>query len=298
MNPWIAGARPRTLGVSLAPVLVGSAVAVGELGDWDALIWWRVGAALAVSMALQIGTNYANDYSDGIRGTDAGRVGPGPGSGAPMRLTASGVVAPLSVRNAAVVSFTVAAVAGLVLSLAVDSRLIALGAVAILAGVAYTGGPRPYGYTGGGEVAVFVFFGLVATAGTTYALLEQIPGLSLLAGAAHGLLAAAVLVPNNVRDLVTDQAAGKRTLAVLLGLGGARVLYGVMLAGGFLLAGFVAFDRPWALLTCLVIPLLVAPVRAVMTRSDAPTLVGALIGTARAHLLFAVLLAVGISIGS
>lgn len=295
INLWIAGARPRTLGVSLVPVVVGTAAAAEESGGWGNLHWWRVAAALIVALALQIGTNYANDYSDGMRGTDADRVVRG--NGAPMRLTASGVVAPSAVRNAAAVSFAIAAIVGLVLSLAVDPRLIVLGAIAILAGVAYTGGPRPYGYAGGGEVAVFVFFGLVATCGTAYALLEQVPGLAILGGMAHGLLAAAVLVPNNVRDLATDRTAGKRTLAVLLGLRGARILYGVMVAGGFFLSGIIAIDRPWALLTWMVIPFLVAPVRTVMTRTDAPALVAALIATARAHLLFGLLLAVGISIG-
>src|SRR2546429_10001972 len=163
---WFAGARPRTLGAALSPVLVGTAAAYA---DADTLIWWRAVAALVVALALQIGVNYANDYSDGVRGTDTKRAGP-------LRLTASGVAAPTAVRNAAALAFGVAAVVGLALAIAVDLRLLFVGAVAIAAAVLYTGGPRPYGYSGLGEIAVLVFFGFVATAGAADVPPERVPG--------------------------------------------------------------------------------------------------------------------------
>ncbi|MGH8975839.1 MAG: 1,4-dihydroxy-2-naphthoate polyprenyltransferase, partial [Acidimicrobiia bacterium] len=214
MNPWVAGARPRTLPASVSPVLVGTAVAAAEGG----VVAWRAGAALVVALALQVGVNYANDYSDGRRGTDAHRQGP-------LRLTASGVVAPEAVRTAAALAFAVAAAAGLALALAVDLRLILVGVVCIAAAVLYTGGPRPYGYSGLGEAAVLVFFGFVATAGSAYVHLERLPLLAVVAALPVGLLACAILVVNNLRDIATDAAAGKRTLAVRLGPDRTRLLY-------------------------------------------------------------------------
>ncbi len=219
---WLIGARPRTLPAAVVPVAVGTACAVGEGG----ITWWRAGAALVVSLALQVGTNYANDYSDGVRGTDAVRVGP-------VRLVASGLAPAPAVKRAALVAFGVAAVAGLALAIAVGWPLLVVGAAAIAAGWFYTGGPKPYGYLGFGELFVFVFFGLVATAGTTYVLIERLTGLSLVAGAAVGALACALLVVNNLRDLGTDAAAGKKTLAVRIGDGPTRTLYSALVAVAF-----------------------------------------------------------------
>jgi len=211
---WLAGARPRTLPASISPVLVGTAVAAAQ----GTVVAWRAAAAMVVALALQVGTNYANDYSDGRRGTDAHRAGP-------LRLTASGLVAPALVLRAAGIAFAVAAVAGLFLALAVDLRLLLVGAACIAAGALYTGGPKPYGYAGFGELAVLVFFGFVATAGSAYVQLERLTGLALLASVPVGLLACALLVANNLRDVDTDAATGKLTLAVRLGPARTRVLY-------------------------------------------------------------------------
>ncbi len=221
MNRWVAGARPRTLPAAVVPVAVGTACATGEGG----FAWWRVAAALVVSLALQVGTNYANDYSDGVRGTDAQRVGP-------VRLVASGLAAPATVKRAAFAAFGIAALAGLALAAVVGWELLVVGAAAIAAGWFYTGGRHPYGYYGFGELFVFVFFGLVATAGTTYVLIERLTALSLVAGAAVGALACALLVVNNLRDIPTDRAAGKRTLAVRIGDHATRQLYTFLVALG------------------------------------------------------------------
>ena len=206
MNRWVAGARPRTLPASIVPVLVGTACAVGE----GTLVAWRALAAGVVALALQVGTNYANDYSDGMRGTDSERVGP-------VRLVASGLAAPKAVKRAAFASFLVAAAAGTALALATSPWLFLVGALAIAAGWFYTGGPKPYGYYGFGELFVFVFFGLVATAGSTFVQIERITGLSVAAATAVGFAAVALLVVNNLRDIPTDRFAGKKTLAVRLG---------------------------------------------------------------------------------
>src|SRR5262249_1144506 len=195
---WFEGARPRTLGAAVAPVLVGTAAAVA---DADAVIWWRFLAALVVALALQDGVNYANDYSDGVRGTDKERRGP-------LRLTATGTATPTAVRNAALISFGVAAVVGGVLSLVVDPWLLLIRAAAILAAVTYTGGPRPYGYVGLGEVMVLVFFGFVATVGSAYVQHATLPGVSWVAALAAGLPACGILLANNVRDVDTDRVSG------------------------------------------------------------------------------------------
>ena len=220
MNRWVAGARPRTLPASVVPVLVGTACAVGE----GTIVAWRALAAGVVALALQIGTNYANDYSDGVRGTDTQRVGP-------TRLVASGLAAPASVRRAALAAFLVAAAAGTALALATTPWLFLVGALAIAAGWLYTGGPKPYGYYGFGELFVFVFFGLVATAGSTFVQLERITGLSVAAATAVGFAAVALLVANNLRDIPTDRFAGKKTLAVRLGEKPTRALYVVLVLG-------------------------------------------------------------------
>ena len=281
---WVAGARPRTLGAALSPVIVGTAAAYA---DSDTVIWWRAVAALVVALALQVGVNYANDYSDGVRGTDTKRAGP-------LRLTASGVAAPKAERTAAARAFGVAAVVGLALAIAVDLRLLVVGAVAIAAAVLYTGGPRPYGYSGLGEVAVLVFFGFVATAGSAYVQLERVPTAAWWGAVAVGLLACAILVANNIRDIDTDRVTGKRTLPVLMGAPAARGLFVGCVAGAFVAVAAVGVLYPTALIALAALPLAVQPVRLVMTRRDPPSLVAALVGTARLEVVVAVLLAVGL----
>jgi 1,4-dihydroxy-2-naphthoate polyprenyltransferase len=283
VNVWIAGARPRTLPASVSPVLVGTAAAAAE-GPVTA---WRALAAMVVALALQVGTNYANDYSDGKRGTDAHRVGP-------VRLTASGLRAPGMVLRAAAIAFGVAALAGLALAVAVDLRLLVVGAASIAAGALYTGGPKPYGYAGFGELAVLVFFGFVATAGSAYVQVERVTGLALLAAVPVGLLACALLVVNNLRDVDTDAGAGKMTLAVRLGAARTRTLYGACIAGA--LAGIVAIGatRPAALLALGGMALALTPLRLVARRRDPPGLVAALVGTARLQLVTCALLAAGL----
>jgi 1,4-dihydroxy-2-naphthoate octaprenyltransferase len=283
---WLAGARPRTLGVSVAPVVVGAAAAYGDVGR---LVWWRAGTALVVALALQVGTNYANDYSDGVRGTDARRTGP-------VRITASGLAASSAVRNAAILAFAIAASAGLALAVAVDLRLLVLGAAAIGAGVLYTGGPRPYGYAGLGELAVLVFFGFAATAGSAYVQLERVPASAWWGSVAMGLLACAVLVANNVRDVESDRAAGKRTLAVRLGERRARRVFAVCLAGAFAAVVVIGVSHPWALLGIGALPLAARPVRLVLTCDDALSLVAALVATARLQLVVAGLVAAGLAV--
>src|SRR5215204_1029647 len=204
---WLAGARPRTLPAAVSPVVVGSGLAYFEGGF--ALL--RAALALVVSIALQVGVNYANDYSDGIRGTDAARVGP-------LRLVGSGLAPPPLVKRAAFVSFGVAGLAGLALVIMTQQWwLMAVGVACVLAAWYYTGGKRPYGYLGLGELFVFVFFGLVATVGSTYVAIEEVPWITWLAACGVGFLACALLVVNNLRDIPTDTDAGKRTLAVRLG---------------------------------------------------------------------------------
>ena len=283
MNKWVEGARPRTLPASVVPVLVGTACAAGE-GD---VIAWRALAAGVVALALQIGTNYANDYSDGVRGTDTVRVGP-------VRLVASGLAAPAAVKRAAFASFGVAAVAGLALALATSPWLIVVGAACIAAGYLYTGGPKPYGYLGLGEVFVFVCFGLVATAGSTFVQIERITGLSVAAAVAVGFLSCALLVANNLRDIPTDAAAGKRTLAVRLGDAHTRWLYVAFVVGAFVVGVACASSR-WGAAACLVaVPLAVAPIRRVLNGARGRELIAVLVGTGRTQLVFGVAFALGL----
>jgi 1,4-dihydroxy-2-naphthoate octaprenyltransferase len=283
VNHWVAGARPRTLPASVVPVLIGTACAAGEAD----VIAWRAIAAGVVALALQIGTNYANDYSDGVRGTDAARVGP-------VRLVASGLAAPAAVKRAAFAAFAVAAVAGLALALATSLWLIAVGAACIAAGYFYTGGPKPYGYMGLGEVFVFVCFGLVATAGSTYVQLERITGLSVMAAAAAGFLSCALLVANNLRDIPTDAAAGKKTLAVRLGDRRTRALYVVFLYGAFVL-GLACVAWRWGAVACLVaLPIAVVPVRRVLAGARGRELIAVLVRTGRTQLVFGAAFSLGL----
>ena len=284
---WVAGARPRTLPAAVVPVAVGAACAVGEGG----MIWWRVAAALVVSLGLQVGTNYANDYSDGVRGTDTARVGP-------VRLVASGLAPPKAVKRAALLAFGVAALAGLALAIAVGPVLLLVGAAAIAAGWFYTGGPKPYGYYGFGELFVFVFFGLVATAGTTYVVTERLTGLSVVAGAAVGALACALLVVNNLRDIPTDRAAGKKTLAVRLGDGPTRVLYQGLIAAAFIAAMVAAFVwRLPAALVLLAVPLGLRPVAMVRAGATGRELIRVLGATGQLQLGFGALFTIGLALG-
>jgi 1,4-dihydroxy-2-naphthoate octaprenyltransferase len=285
MNRWVAGARPRTLPASVIPVAVGTAVAAAQ-GE---AIWWRAAAALVVSVAIQVGTNYANDYSDGKRGTDAVRVGP-------VRLVASGLASPEAVKRAALLSFGLAAIVGLVLASVAGWWLIAVGAACLAAGWLYTGGPRPYGYAGLGEVFVFVFFGLVATTGTAYVQLGRITGLALLTSVPVGLLAVALLVVNNLRDIPGDTTAGKLTLAVKLGAPATRILYSATIATAFAAVALIAVVRPWALLALAAVPLAVPPVRRVLAGEAGRGLVAVLQATGRLQLAFGFLLAAGIAL--
>jgi 1,4-dihydroxy-2-naphthoate polyprenyltransferase len=286
-HPWVIGARPRTLPAAMVPVAIGAGCAVGA----GSVTWWRVAVALVVGLALQVGVNYANDYSDGIRGTDDARVGP-------VRLVASGLKPPPAVKRAAFIAFGVAAVAGLALAVTTSWWLLPVGAAAIASAWFYTGGPKPYGYAGLGELFVFVFFGLVATIGTTYVAVERITGLSVVMGCAAGCLSCAMLVINNLRDIPSDAAAAKRTLAVRLGDARTRWLYVGLLLAAFVLVVVAAAWRPWVLVALLAAPLVVAPVRTVRAGARGPGLIPVLGATGRLQLVFGVLATVGLVIGS
>ena len=283
---WLEGARPRTLPAALAPVLVGSGAAALE----DGFSPVRPLLALVVALALQVGVNYANDYSDGVRGTDTDRVGP-------LRLVGSGTASPGAVKAAALACFAVAAVAGLVLALLTTRWLVLLGAVMIAAAWGYTGGASPYGYRGLGEVSVFVFFGLVAVLGTTYVQLERLTWPSLLGGMACGALACAIHVTNNLRDIPTDTGAGKRTLAVQLGDRRTRLLFAGLVLAAFLVPLLLVPTTPWALLALLSAPLAVGPISRVRGGSTGRDLVPVLAGTGKLQLGYAVLLTAGLALG-
>lgn len=295
MKDWILGARPRTLPAAVVPVLVGTAAAAGMDGIHDGLrgiVVWRFVAALVVSLALQVGVNYANDHSDGVRGTDADRVGP-------LRLTASGRKSAGAVRNAAFGSFAVAAIAGLTLAAATSWWLLAVGVAAIAAAWFYTGGPRPYGYAGFGEVFVFVFFGVVATAGSAFVQIVRFTPLTVLCSVPVGLLATALLVVNNLRDIPTDAVTGKRTLAVRLGDRRTRFLYVALMVVPFLTVPFLAglSARPVAALALVAVLFARVPVQRVLEGARGPALVPVLGLTGRVQLIFGVLLAVGLFLG-
>jgi 1,4-dihydroxy-2-naphthoate octaprenyltransferase len=282
---WVAGARPRTLPAAVVPVAVGSGVAA----QYNSFVAWRAGLALVVALALQIGVNYANDYSDGIKGTDEQRVGP-------IRLVGSKLAAPRKVLFAALLSFFVAGVAGLVLAIVVSWWLLVLGVAAIAAAWFYTGGSRPYGYHGLGELSVFVFFGLGAVLGTAYVQMERLSWLALAAAVPVGLIACALLVINNLRDIPTDEASGKRTLAVVLGDRGTRTLYLECLVLPYLGAIVVSTSAPLVALTLLAVPLAIAPIRRVRAGAAGRDLIAVLGQTGRFQLGFGLLLTVGLAI--
>jgi 1,4-dihydroxy-2-naphthoate octaprenyltransferase len=287
---WIAGARVRTLPAAVAPVVVGTAVAMYA----DRGVWWKALLAAVVSLALQVGVNYANDYSDGIRGTDDERVGP-------LRLVGSGLAGPAAVKRAAFLSFGVAGAAGLVLAATTSWWLLVVGVLSVLAAWYYTGGARPYGYLGLGEVMVFVFFGLVAVVGTTWVQTESwgTPGwASVAAGAGVGALACAILVANNLRDIPTDRVAGKLTLAVRLGDRRTRGFYALLVgASATAVLVLAALTTWWALLGLgFLLPAVVAA-RAVLGGAQGPALIPVLQRTGVAELAWAVLAGVGLVVG-
>ncbi|MGZ4701383.1 MAG: 1,4-dihydroxy-2-naphthoate polyprenyltransferase [Ilumatobacteraceae bacterium] len=288
VNRWILGARPRTLPAAVVPVAIGAGAAVGGPSP----VWWRVVPALIVSLALQIGVNYANDYSDGVRGTDDVRVGP-------ARLVAGGLAKPKHVKAAALAAFGVAALAGLALALATTWWLIAVGLLAMLAGWGYTGGPKPYGYLGLGELFVFVFFGLVATVGTTYVVIESFPARAWVAGCVAGFLACALLVVNNLRDIPTDRSAGKRTLAVRLGDSRTRWLYiGCLVAAATSIIVIAVVWRAWTAIGLIGLLVAVAPIRLVRGGAEGRQLVPVLGATGRTQLAVGILVAVGLALSS
>ena len=281
---WVQGARPRTLGAAVAPVVVGTATAARYAPVSPA----RAGLCLVVALGLQVGVNYANDYSDGRRGIDARRQGP-------VRLTASGLATPEAVRTAALVAFAVAAAAGIALAVTVDLRLLAVGAVAVVAAALYSGGPRPYASLGLGEVMVLVFFGFVATCGSAYAQLGRLPVLAVAASVPVGLLACAILLANNLRDVVSDASSGKRTLAVRLGAARARRLYQASVVGALVSVGVIGLRVPGALAGLLAAPLALRPLRQASADAAPATLVSVLVATARLQLVVAALLGAGLA---
>jgi 1,4-dihydroxy-2-naphthoate octaprenyltransferase len=284
---WVMAARVRTLPAAIAPVLVGTALALGA-GHFRALAFV---AALLGAIFIQVGTNLSNDYSDARRGADTeDRLGP-------VRVTAGGLVPPRQVLIATYATFGLAVLCGIYLVAVAGWELLAVGAASILAGVLYTGGPRPYGYEGLGEVFVFLFFGIVAVAGSYFVQVQRLPWEPFVCAVPVGLLASAILVVNNVRDLETDRRAGKRTVAVRLGRERTRALYTAMLVLAFLCAPLpwpLGAMTAWLLLPWLAAPLALALTRVVRTRVDGPSLNGALARTGMLQLLFCLLFAAGI----
>jgi 1,4-dihydroxy-2-naphthoate octaprenyltransferase len=272
LNKWVLGARPRTLPAAVAPVLVATSIAGSDASAIPALL------ALTVSLSLQIGVNYANDYSDGIRGTDSERVGP-------TRLTASGLASAAAVKNAAFISFGIGAIAGLALAAMTSWWLIAVGIASILAAWGYTGGKNPYGYIGLGELFVFIFFGVVATVGTFYVQTEEITRNAVLASIPMGSFACALLAINNIRDRALDEPAGKKTLAVRFGDRRARHLFASLILLGYCAA--LAIGKPWVLLTLLTAPIAFTLSRGVLGQVQGRELIPYLAKTGQLQLLFA-----------
>lgn len=281
-SDWVAGARPRTLPAAIAPVLVGTALAGADWLPARALL------ALVVAVSLQVGVNYANDYSDGIRGTDRTRVGP-------VRLVGQGLAPARRVRAAAFLAFTVAAIAGVwLVAMSGHWWLLIVGAASIAAAWLYTGGPRPYGYIGLGEIFVFIFFGLVPVLGTLYVQTGSIDVTSVLAAVGVGALACAILVTNNLRDIPTDSVSGKRTLAVRLGDRRTRTLFVTLIATAYAVVVVMGSMQPWILLGLVSAPWALGPVRIVRSGAVGPDLIPALVKTGRLVIAYAVALTVGL----
>ena len=281
MNKWVLGARPRTLPAAIAPVVVASALAGSDFN------WFRAALALKVGVWLQIGVNYANDYSDGVKGTDENRIGP-------TRLVASGLASAKAVKNAAFISFAIASVAGLWLSLLTSPLLILIGILAIAAAWGYTGGKNPYGYSGLGEVSVFTFFGLVATMGTYYVQTEKVTVLSFIVAIPMGALSCAILAVNNIRDRAQDELVGKKTLAVRLGDVKARRMFVALLVLAH--AAAVATLIPTALLTLLVAPMSYSISKLVLSGVSGKDLIPVLGRTGKLQLMFAIVFALALAI--
>ncbi|NRQ49548.1 1,4-dihydroxy-2-naphthoate polyprenyltransferase [Aeromicrobium stalagmiti] len=284
---WIAGARPRTLPAAVAPVLAGT----GAAAFADSVVWWKALLALGVSLALQIGVNYANDYSDGIKGTDDDRVGP-------LRLVGSGLVPARRVKAAALLFLGLGGALGFALAATSSWWLLLVGVAALGAAWTYTGGPSPYGYRALGEVSVFVFFGLVAVLGTAYVQIEDITAPAIAASIGIGALACAILVANNLRDIPTDSVTGKKTLAVVLGEAGTRRLYGVLMVVAIGMLVWAAFSTPWALLGLAALPLIGRGASVVASGAQGMALIPVLRDTGLAELVYAAGLAIGLAIGA
>jgi len=282
MNKWIAGARPKTLPAAIAPVAVGTALAGSDFDPILALL------ALLVSLSLQVGVNYANDYSDGVKGTDDNRIGP-------MRLVASGAAPAHQVKIAAYLALGFGAIFGLILALQTSLWLVAIGALAIAAAWGYTGGKNPYGYFGFGELSVFVFFGLVATIGTYYAQTGELTLNSLLVAIPMGSLSCALLAINNLRDRAADELVGKRTLAVRLGDASARRAFIALLLIAHISVLFLM--KPWALLTLLLLPMTFSLIKAIQAGAQGAQLIPLLGKTGKLQLRFAILLSLGLLLG-
>lgn len=281
MNKWVLGARPRTLPAAIAPVVVASALAGPDFN------WFRAALALKVGVWLQIGVNYANDYSDGVKGTDADRVGP-------IRLVASGLASARSVKAAALISFAIASVAGTWLALLTSPLLILVGIISIAAAWGYTGGKNPYGYKGLGELSVFLFFGVIATMGTYYAQTEELTLLSFIVSIPMGALSCAILSINNLRDRPKDELVGKLTVAVRIGDRNARRMYVALLILAHCAA--IATFIPTALLTVLALPMSLSISRQVLSGISGKELIPILGKTGKLQMVFAILFAIGLGI--
>jgi len=279
MNKWILGARPRTLPAAIAPVVVASALVGTDIN------WFRAALALKVAVWLQIGVNFANDYSDGVKGTDEDRVGP-------IRLVGSGLATAKSVKTAAFISFGIASIAGTWLAFLTSPLLILIGVLSIAAAWGYTGGKNPYGYRGLGELSVFLFFGVIATMGTYYAQTEEITLLSFIVSIPMGALSCAILAINNLRDRPKDELVGKLTVAVRIGDRKARVMYVALLALAHIAA--IASLIPTTLLTLVALPITLSISRQVLSGISGKELIPVLGKTAKLQMIFSILLAVGL----